>query len=168
MIADANPSIERPLIQQPFSQVDKGSFSINEYSLNVPVVERLSPDRKYVARIVSFDAEAANLYIGRAKDCRKKFTHRYLFSVTDLHGCIWLAESGHALAYSTGGADYGRGYLGIWDGKNKLLRRARFEAGYGYEITSYHPADRELNYDYLSSADGDAPPQHRHVLIQTR
>jgi hypothetical protein len=162
-LALANSSVSHPGIIRAFTKADTPAFSIIEDTLRCPVVERLSPDKKYVARIVLGDGEVGQLYIGHAiRGGRKDFRGRFLFTLQDVNGCLWLPVHRHSLAYSSGVADYGRGYLGVWNGKNHIIIRAQSEVDEGYDITSFDPAKDKLSYDYLPP---EMSSQRQHKLM---
>ncbi|HEY3330979.1 MAG TPA: hypothetical protein VGK19_13210 [Capsulimonadaceae bacterium] len=74
-----------------FSPQDAGSFSIAEESMTCPVIERYSPDRKFVAFVVTGDAEVSYLYVVPASShARRDFKRHPRHIVADVHGCIWL------------------------------------------------------------------------------
>jgi hypothetical protein len=146
----AEPTSKSQIPTSVFTKADASSFSVVDNTLPCPVVVRVSPDKRYVARIEMGDGEVGYLYVGHATlGGRNNFRLTYLFKVDDVHGCIWMPNRRHTLIYSSGGADYGRGYLGVWNGRNHLLKKAKLEEGEGYDITSYEPHRHELRYDYL-------------------
>jgi hypothetical protein len=133
------------------------------------IVERMSPDGKYLAELNVLDSQPSYLVVYKLRSSPKSGSHRLVRHVFEnANGCAWIPGHGHWLTISAGGCDYGRGFLALWAGPKdtRFLRRAKSEVGEGYDLRSVSADGHSLVYEHFgeNSSDPDDKRTSRIVL----
>ena len=134
-------------------------------------IVRVSPDGKYVARLVVGDGEVGYITVYRRVGAHNVFTKRYTVSQTfeNVNSGIWLPRFPHRLVVTMGGADYGAGGIVFWTGSRKarFLRRAKDENSEGFNALGVSRDGRILYYEHFGKNSPD-PYFKRNVLLKMR
>ncbi len=142
-----------PKLIPAFDQASKGiNYGANPRNHIYAEVRRVSPDGKYIVRLMSGDGEVARLQVYRYVKTKTKtptFRSKDVVSKTyvEADGVAWVPKHGHWLVISSGGGE-AVPQITLWTGKSKRVLRRELK----HEIRS--PYESEM-FDVRSvSADG--------------
>ncbi|HLI50027.1 MAG TPA: hypothetical protein VKV18_15255 [Chthonomonas sp.] len=122
-----------------------------------------SPDGRYVAAVVSGEADAAYLAVfakeasgGTSSPPSFKLT----MTVSDVTALVWEPDAGHRLWFSCSGI-YGPPIIGLWEGGEhyRVLRRLPDNGDYQFILLSIRADGREARYKSIVM-----PPTSKHEI----